>query len=97
MVIPFMSVYTIEKLHFTIIQSGWVMAFFGIGALIGAFAGGKLTDKLGFYDIQVGALLTGGTMFIILGYQQTFTSISLLTLTLSICNESFRDLPTLQL
>lgn len=90
MVIPFMSVYTIEKLHFTIIQSGWIMAFFGIGALAGAFAGGKLTDKLGFYDVQVGALLLGGMLFIILGYQQTFTSISILTFTLSICNESFR-------
>lgn len=90
MVVPFMSVYTIQKLHFTVIQSGWVMAFFGIGAFGGAFLGGKLTDKIGFYDVQVGALLLGGIQFIILGYQHSFISISILTFVLSICNESFR-------
>lgn len=90
MVIPFMTVYTIQELHFTIIQSGWVMAFFGLGAFGGAFLGGKLTDKAGFYDVQVGALLAGGVLFIALGYQRTFTAISMLTFILSICNESFR-------
>lgn len=90
MVVPFMSVYTIEKLHFTVIQSGWVMAFFGLGSFLGAFFGGKLTDKIGFYDVQVAALLLGGLQFIVLGYQHTFLSISILTFVLSICNESFR-------
>ncbi|WP_183560495.1 MDR family MFS transporter [Mucilaginibacter sp. SP1R1] len=90
MVVPFMSIYTIQQLHFTIVQSGWVMAFFGIGAISGAFIGGKLTDKIGFYDIQVGALLIGGILFLILGYQHTFISVSIGTFILSICNESFR-------
>lgn len=90
MVVPFMSVYMIKQLHFTVIQSGWVMAFFGIGAFGGAFLGGKLTDKIGFYDVQVGALLLGGIQFIILGYQHTFISICILTFVLSVCNESFR-------
>ncbi len=90
MVVPFMSVYTIQKLHFSVIESGWIMAFFGIGAFCGAFFGGKLTDKFGFYDVQVGALLLGGIQFIILGYQHTFISIAVLTFVLSVCNESFR-------
>lgn len=90
MVVPFMSIYTVQQLHFTIVQSGWVMAFFGIGAISGAFISGKLTDKIGFYDIQVGALLIGGILFLVLGYQHTFLSVSIGTLILSICNESFR-------
>jgi predicted MFS family arabinose efflux permease len=90
MVVPFMSIYTIQQLHFTIVQSGWVMAFFGAGAISGAFIGGKLTDKIGFYDIQVGALLIGGILFLILGYQHTFITVSIGTFILSICNESFR-------
>ena len=90
MVVPFMSIYTIQQLHFTIVQSGWVMAFFGIGAISGAFIGGRLTDKIGFYDIQVGALLIGGILFLVLGYQRTFLSVSIGTFILSICNESFR-------
>lgn len=90
MVVPFMSIYTIQQLHFTIVQSGWVMAFFGIGAISGAFIGGRLTDKIGFYDIQVGALFIGGVLFLVLGYQHTFLSVSIGTFVLSICNESFR-------
>ena len=90
MVVPFMSVYIIQKLHFTIVQSGWVMAFFGIGAFAGAFLGGKLSDKIGFYDVQIGALFTGGLLFIILGYQYTFFNISIFAFILSVCNESFR-------
>jgi predicted MFS family arabinose efflux permease len=90
MVVPFMSIYTIQQLHFTIVQAGWIMAFFGAGAISGAFIGGKLTDKIGFYDIQVGALFIGGVLFLVLGYQRTFISVGIGTFILSICNESFR-------
>jgi predicted MFS family arabinose efflux permease len=90
MVVPFMSIYTIQQLHFTILQSGLIMGFFGLGAVTGSFIGGKLTDKIGFYDIQVGALLIGGLLFIVLGYQQTFLSVAIGTFILSICNDSFR-------
>ena len=90
MVVPFMSIYCIQQLHFTIIQAGSIMAFFGVGSITGAFFGGKLTDKVGFYDLQVGALLSGGLLFLVLGYQHTFLSLSIGTLVLSFCNESFR-------
>jgi len=90
MVVPFMSIYCIKQLHFTIVQAGIVMTMFGIGSISGAFVGGKLTDKIGFYDLQVGALLSGGVLFILLGYQHTFITVCLVTFILSFCNESFR-------
>jgi predicted MFS family arabinose efflux permease len=66
------------------------MALFGVGSVIGAFMGGKLTDKIGFYDLQVVTLLSGGILFIILGYQRTFMSLAIGTFILSFCNEAFR-------
>ncbi|WPV01674.1 MFS transporter [Mucilaginibacter sp. cycad4] len=90
MVVPFMTIYTIRQLHFTIEQSGYIMAIFGVGAVSGGFIGGKLINKIGFYDLQVGALLTGGLLFLVLGYQTSFISMAIFTLVLSICNESFR-------
>lgn len=90
MVVPFMTIYTIRQLHFTIEQSGYIMAIFGVGAVLGGFIGGKLINKIGFYDLQVGALLTGGFLFLILGYQHSFKSMSFCIFVLSICNESFR-------
>jgi predicted MFS family arabinose efflux permease len=90
MVVPFMSIYCINVLHFTVIQAGSIMALFGAGSICGAFTGGKLTDKFGFYDMQVGALLSGGILFIVLGYQHTFLTLSAGTFVLSFCNEAFR-------
>lgn len=90
MVVPFMSIYCIRELHFSIVQAGAIMAMFGVGSISGAFVGGKLTDKIGFYDLQVGALLSGGLLFLVLGYQHTFITMSIGTFVLSFCNESFR-------
>jgi len=90
MVVPFMSIYCIRELHFSIVQAGLIMTLFGLGAISGAFMGGRLTDKIGFYDLQVGALLSGGILFITLGYQHTFQTLAIGTFILSFCNESFR-------
>lgn len=90
MVVPFLSIYCIQKLHFSIVQTGFIMATFGLGSIAGAFMGGKLTDKMGFYDLQVGSLFSGGVLFLVLGYQHTFTGMIIGTFILSICNESFR-------
>jgi predicted MFS family arabinose efflux permease len=90
MVVPYLSIYCVQVLHFSIVQAGTIMATFGVGSIMGAFIGGKLTDKFGFYDLQVGALLTGGLFFLTLGYQHTFTGLLIGTFILSMCNESFR-------
>jgi predicted MFS family arabinose efflux permease len=90
MVVPFMSIYCIRQLHFSIIHAGIIMALFGLGSISGAFIGGKLTDKIGFYDLQVGALLTGGTLFMIVGYQHTFLTMGIGAYVLGLCNDSFR-------
>ena len=90
MVIPFMTIYCVKVLHFTVTDAGWVMAAFGAGSICGAFIGGKLTDKIGFYDLQIFALFSGGVLFIIAGYQHTFLSLAISAYVLSFCNESFR-------
>ncbi len=90
MVIPFMTIYCTQKLHFTVEQGGIIMGLFGIGSLVGAFIGGKVTDKYGFYYVQIFALLVGGLLFLLLGFQRTFLSIGIVSFILSVCNDSFR-------
>lgn len=90
MVVPFMTIYATQQLHFTITQAGFIMGLFGAGAIVGAFTGGRITDKFGFYPMQIVSLLLGGTMFIITGYMHTFLSLCISTFLLSVCNESFR-------
>src|ERR1700761_2623851 len=90
MVIPFMTIYCTQKLHFTVEQTGIIMGLFGIGSLCGAFIGGKLTDKYGFYYVQVLGLVTGGLLFLLLGFQKTFLSVGICSFILNMCNDGFR-------
>lgn len=90
MVLPFMTIYCTQKLHFSIGETGFVMAMFGVGAIVGAFFGGRITDKFGFYNMQLGALISGGIMFMVLGFLTSFYSVAAGSFVLSVCNESFR-------
>ncbi len=90
MVLPFMTIYCTQKLNFTIVQAGVIMGLFGAGSIAGAFIGGKITDKLGFHYLQVGALFSGGIMFLTLSFLETFLSLGIGVFLLSMCNDSFR-------
>jgi predicted MFS family arabinose efflux permease len=90
MVMPFMSIYCINKLHFTIVQAGIIMTMFGIGATAGVIAGGKINGKIGFYYLQIASLLCGGLLFIVLSFQHSFISVCIVSFLLSLFNEAFR-------
>ncbi|WP_269222994.1 MFS transporter [Flavobacterium sp. IMCC34518] len=72
MVLPFLSKYLKENLHFTYGEVGWIMVAFGLGSMLGSWMGGKLTDKIGFYKIMIFSLFTSGILFFILQYITTF-------------------------
>lgn len=72
MVLPFLSKYLKENLHFTYTQVGWIMVAFGIGSMLGSWLGGKLSDKIGFYRIMVFSLFTSGILFFVLQFITTF-------------------------
>jgi predicted MFS family arabinose efflux permease len=91
MVVPFMTLYlTSPQMGFSIRQAGLVFGLFGLGAFSGAGIGGKLTDRIGFYPVQMITLAGGGILFIILGQMKSFTSICVFTYLLSFVNEAFR-------
>lgn len=90
MVVPFLTMYATQKLGFSIAEAGFIMSFFGLGSIIGAFIGGKATDAVGHHIVQLVALLGGGVMFIVVGYLTSYVSLCTGVLILSIINESFR-------
>ncbi len=90
MVIPFMSMYSIKQLHFSVVQAGIIMALFGLGSIVGAFIGGKVTDKIGFQSVQLFALFGGGIIFIAISFLTTFVMLCIGCFVLSCINESFR-------
>ncbi len=89
MVLPYMTLYCLNS-GYTVKQAGVAVAAYGIGALVGAFAGGKISDKFGFYYTQFTALFCGGILFIILGQMHHFPSFIACAFLLSMVNEAFR-------
>ena len=75
MVLPFLSKYLREDLHFSYSQVGWIMVCFGLGSMVGSWLGGKLSDKIGFYKIMVFSLFTSGLLFFAIQYVTTFYSL----------------------
>ena len=91
MVLPFLTLYlTGKELHRTLSEAGFVMAMFGLGSVIGAYFGGKFSDKIGFYKVQLITLFGGAIMFIILGQLKSYPLICICTFFLSMINEAFR-------
>lgn len=72
MVLPFLSKYLKENLHFTYGEVGWIMVAFGLGSMLGSWLGGKLTDTIGFYKIMIFSLFTSGILLFILQYITSF-------------------------
>ena len=91
MVVPFISLYlTSKEMGYSVSEAGYVFGVFGLGAFTGAWCGGKLTDRIGFYPVQMMTLLLGGAMFIFLGQVHSYPLICLFTFLASFVNEAFR-------
>ena len=90
MVIPFLSIYLTTRLGFTLAQAGSAMAFFGLGSMAGSYLGGYLTDRIGYYHVLFWSLLTGGLLFISLGYVSSVPAVYSTIFILSTIGESFR-------
>src|SRR3990167_3660775 len=69
MIILFLSLYLINSLHFNMKQSGEIVTFFGMGSVVGAYLGGRLSDfisplKIGRVSLIVNALGLYSLVFI---------------------------------
>ncbi|MFA7445802.1 MAG: MFS transporter [Flavobacteriaceae bacterium] len=90
MVVPFLSVYMTQALGFSIKETGYVLSFFGLGAVTGSWLGGWLSDKFGFFRIQAISLFFIVPMYFILPELRTVESLAIGIFFLSIISDTFR-------
>jgi predicted MFS family arabinose efflux permease len=90
MVLPFLSKYLKEDLHFSYSQVGWIMVFFGCGSIIGSWLGGKLSDKIGFYKIMIFSLFTTGVLLFCIQFITSFVGLCIGMFVLMIIADMFR-------
>jgi predicted MFS family arabinose efflux permease len=77
MVLPFLGLYLREGLGFSLADTGWIMAFYGVGSMVGALAGGALSDRWGSYQVQTTALFVGSGLFLVLSFLTEFWSLAM--------------------
>jgi predicted MFS family arabinose efflux permease len=90
MVIPFLSLYLTAELGFSKSSAAWVSTAFGLGSLLGAFLGGKLSDKIGFFKVQFGSLFLSAFFFTSLIWFKDLFAISVMIFLTSVVSEAFR-------
>ncbi|WP_379088666.1 MFS transporter [Pedobacter sp. UC225_65] len=90
MAVPFMGLYVTQSLHRPASDAGIIISLFGVGSILGATAGGKLTDMFGFRPVQIFSSLIGGLFFLIFSQVSHFTTLCVLAVLISFFYDAFR-------
>lgn len=90
MVVPFLTVYLNTVLHFSLQQAGMLAGMFGVGSMLGAFTGGKLTDRFGGRPVILGSLLSSGVMLILLQFATSFEALAACIFLTALCGDAYR-------
>ncbi len=90
MVVPFLSLYLTKDMGLTLEEVGWIMSCFGAGSVVGSWLGGRLSDRIGYKAVMVGALVTSGLAFIGLQYVRGFLHFGLAVFVLMVLSDAFR-------
>jgi len=90
MAVPFMSLYVTKYLHRPASDAGLIIALFGAGSILGATAGGKFTDMVGFRPVQIFSSIIGGSLFLFYATITHFGTLCVLTVVIAFVAEAFR-------
>ena len=90
MAVPFMGLYVTQSLHRSEMDAGLIITLFGIGSILGAATGGKLTDIIGFRPVQILSSIIGGILFILFSTITNFSTLCVLAIVISFFSEAFR-------
>ncbi|MBL7889701.1 MAG: MFS transporter [Bacteroidia bacterium] len=90
MVLLFTSLYLTKDLHFTIAEAGLALSFYGIGSVLGSYAGGWLTDRYHFYNIMFYSLILSGLILLLLLVAHTPFQISSVIFIYAVASDIFR-------
>ncbi len=90
MVLPFLSLYVTKDLGLTPRHAGAALAFYGAGAIAGAWLGGRLSDLLGPMRAQTISLIAAGAGFLVLAVARPLWPLAVAIVVASAAVESFR-------
>lgn len=72
MVLPYLALYLSDELAMTEVDFGYLLSFYGLGAIVGAYLGGYFSKQIGAIRTQIICLALSAPLFVILGLLQQF-------------------------
>lgn len=90
MVVIFMTLYLTSQRGFTVEEVGYILMFNGFGAVVGTFLGGWLTDKFGYYKLQIIAMHIQGFILMLLPRMEGAVAISVTIFFMALVAETIR-------
>lgn len=72
LILPFLTLYTTQQLGWTKIDAGTATMWFGLGSLAGAYLGGEMTNKYGYYKTMAFSLFSAAIAFYYLQFVTEF-------------------------
>ena len=94
MVIFFMTLYLTQKLEYSVLAAGRMVAVWGFGSVAGALLGGWLSDVWGTRRVQLLSLWLSGIGFVILGYIRHPTGLAVMLFIQALISDVFRPANT---
>ncbi len=90
MVVPFLGPYLKRDFAFTPTEAGWTVGLYGIGAFLGSWIGGRLTDRIGPVRLQVLALGSAALWMLLMSRLHDATFVVSAVFVLGVLNDAFR-------
>lgn len=90
MVLPFMTLYLTSQLGMSEALAGRLLSVYGLGAVCGAYAGGRLAARWGAIRVQTTCMLLTVPGFALLPWAQSWQAMAALLFGLSLVNEAVR-------
>src|SRR5215207_1644393 len=90
MVLPFLTLYLTQQQGFTVQGAGGILSLYGVGAIVGAYLGGWLSDRIGSVRAQVVSLCLATGALVALSLVQSSLGIVVVVLLWSVAAESMR-------
>lgn len=90
MVVPFLGPYLKAKFGLAAADAGLVVSLYGVGAILGSWLGGALTDRIGPVRLQVGALTASASWMLLMTQCATLATLVPAIFVLGLLNDAFR-------
>lgn len=90
MVLPFLTLYLTENLQMGYAAAGRMLSVYGIGSIIGAYLGGRLSERFGAIRVQTLSMFLSVPLYLVVPYCSSWQQILIALFILAIVCEAVR-------